>query len=302
MEKKLFLSVDLDTWCHCRWASGSEDSRWPDAKTAMVESYGCPDPGEGFADALDWTLDVFDEFSVRATFFILGEMAQLAPGLVRAIAARGHEIGLHGMHHVDNFRYDKEQFREMIQTSRALLQDVSGERVVGYRAANLIIDSEQMGVLEEEGFLYDSSVCPSRSFKGKYQNMGHAPGTPYHPDAADVSLRGCMSLVELPMSVFPVLKMPTCSGIMSRVVGCWWSRLGLALSLRSGYASYYFHPYEVATKDEIPANGFYQRLFCRRVGEYLRGGVRGMLERMSGRVDILCGRELAERFGERGDA
>ena len=165
---RLFLSVDLDSWVHCRWASGGPDSIWPDSLTGYREVYGQDRPGQDFVDNCQWVLAAFRRQDISATFFILGEIAALFPELVRQVRDAGHEVALHGMHHVDNSRYSRDEFRAMIRKSRGILQDILQQEVVGYRAANLILDSEQLVVLDDEGFLYDSSVCPTRRLLGKY--------------------------------------------------------------------------------------------------------------------------------------
>jgi polysaccharide deacetylase family protein (PEP-CTERM system associated) len=108
-------------------------------------------------------LDLLDEAGVRATFFVLGWVAEREPGLVRDIAARGHEVGSHGYSH--RFVYDQspDEFRSETVRTRKMLQDASGQPVLGYRAASFSIVRASLwalDILAEAGFGYDSSVFP----------------------------------------------------------------------------------------------------------------------------------------------
>jgi polysaccharide deacetylase family protein (PEP-CTERM system associated) len=101
--------------------------------------------------------------SVRATFFVLGEVAARHPGLVRRIAREGHEIGCHDYHHTLVSSRTPEVFRADVRRAKALLEDQGGQAVVGYRAPTFSIGRAQRwahGILAEEGFRYDSSVYP----------------------------------------------------------------------------------------------------------------------------------------------
>ena len=291
---RMFMSVDLDSWLHCRWATGGPDAIWPDSLTAYREVYGQDRPGADFHEGCEWVLDAFRRHDVSATFFILGEVATLFPDLVRRIRDEGYEVALHGMHHVDNTRYSVDEFRSMIRESRSLLEEILGHEVVGYRAANLILDSEQLAVLDDEGFLYDSSVCPTRRFFGKYGNMTGAPTAPYHPARNDLSRRGDLRIVELPHGTFPVINLPVSTGVMTRVLGAWWAYVGLARTLRRGYGLYYFHPYEVGPPINPPRDSRYIRLFLRNVGGSYQRSLEWLISRLLERAEFVQGRQLAE--------
>ncbi|GFE60828.1 XrtA system polysaccharide deacetylase [Geobacter sp. AOG2] len=108
-------------------------------------------------------LDMLDEFGVKATFFILGWVAERAPDIVKEIHRRGHEIACHGYGHQLVYAIGPDKFREDIAKSRSILENISGERVIGYRAPSYSITRKSMWALEilvEEGFEYDSSIFP----------------------------------------------------------------------------------------------------------------------------------------------
>jgi len=108
-------------------------------------------------------LDLLDEHSVRATFFVLGWVAERNPGLVREIQSRGHEVACHGYAHELIYEIGPVRFKEDLRRARTLLEDISGEAIKGYRAPSFSITKESLWALDiiiEEGFLYDSSIFP----------------------------------------------------------------------------------------------------------------------------------------------
>jgi len=108
-------------------------------------------------------LDLLDEFSVKATFFVLGWVAERRPGLVREIQRRKHEVACHGYGHELIFKIGPEKFRKDVRKSRLLLEDLTGGKIYGYRAPSYSITGKSLwalDILTEEGFVYDSSIFP----------------------------------------------------------------------------------------------------------------------------------------------
>ena len=122
---------------------------------------------QGFATRLgpsvDRVLQALAEHQASATFFVLGWVAQHEPDVVRRIAAAGHEIASHGMEHRMLQRLAPDEFRQDLLDSRSMLEDLSGQPVIGYRAPTFSVTHETawaLDVLAETGFRYDSSVFP----------------------------------------------------------------------------------------------------------------------------------------------
>jgi polysaccharide deacetylase family protein (PEP-CTERM system associated) len=108
-------------------------------------------------------LDALDEHGARGTFFTLGIVARRHPRLVRTIAERGHEIASHGWDHTLIDRLGPEGFRADVRSAKRALEACSGRAVVGYRAPNYSLRGDTpwaYTILEEEGYVYDSSVYP----------------------------------------------------------------------------------------------------------------------------------------------
>ncbi|MFN2108391.1 MAG: XrtA system polysaccharide deacetylase, partial [Anaerolineae bacterium] len=138
-------------------------------------------------------LALFEEHDVKATFFTLGWVAKRHPSLIRQIASAGHEVASHGWSHVRVTELDEREFREDLVRTKALLEDVSGVSVVGYRAPTYSIGEGNMWalrVIEETGHHYSSSIYPIRH---DLYGMPDAPRFNFVPE-------NCRSLVEVPVT------------------------------------------------------------------------------------------------------
>ena len=110
-------------------------------------------------------LDVLDQYQTKATFFVLGWVAERHRQLVREIVQRGHEVASHGYSHRRIYTQTPERFRQETRQSKCILEDIIDHPVIGYRAASYSITERSLWALEilvEEGFLYDSSIFPIR--------------------------------------------------------------------------------------------------------------------------------------------
>lgn len=136
-------------------------------------------------------LDILDEAASRshapgassplqsATFFCLGWVGERCPALIREIHSRGHEVACHGYDHQMITAMTPGEFRQDIRKAKAILEDITGRQVVGYRAPSYSITRKNLWALEilaEEGFLYDSSVFPVHH---DLYGMPDAPRTPF---------------------------------------------------------------------------------------------------------------------------
>jgi len=195
----------------------------------------------------DRLLDLFEEAGVSATFFVLGWIAERHPGLVRGIGERGHEIASHGYGHRLAYTQSSEEFRRETVRSKALLEDASGQAVVGYRAASFSIDSRNLwalDVLVETGFTFDSSLFPV-----VHDRYG-IPGAPRHPYR--VRTPGGNTLVEIPPSTlrFGRAVLPVAGGGYLRLYPLAFTRWAIErLNRREGMpAVVYVHPWETDTE------------------------------------------------------
>lgn len=134
-------------------------------------------------------LDMFDAASIKATFFVLGWVADKAPALIRDIARRGHEIACHGWSHQLVYRQERAVFREEAARCKALLEDLTGQPVLGYRAASYSITAKSMWALDDLidlGFQYDSSIFPVRHDRYGIPGAGREPGMVRAPSGREI--------------------------------------------------------------------------------------------------------------------
>ena len=111
------------------------------------------------------TLDLLDDFKTKATFFVLGWIAEQNPRLIREIVSRGHEVASRGFYHRSLRHLTPEEFREDLRKTNRVLEDAGGQKIIGYRSAeklNYEKDDWIFDILAEENFVYDASFLPSK--------------------------------------------------------------------------------------------------------------------------------------------
>jgi polysaccharide deacetylase family protein (PEP-CTERM system associated) len=225
------------------------------AMTVDVEDYFQVSAFEGHISRDDWDrlpcrvernvdriLGLFEEFGIQATFFTLGWVAQRYPRLVRRIVNQGHELASHGWSHVRVTEFDADAFRDDVTRTKALLEDLGGRSVNGYRAPSYSIGEGNLWalqVLEETGHRYSSSIYPIRH---DLYGMPSAPRFAFLPE-------GCESLLEVPVTTVQLggSKLPCGGGGYFRLFPYAYSRWALQRVNRQDRqpAVFYFHPWEI---------------------------------------------------------
>jgi polysaccharide deacetylase family protein (PEP-CTERM system associated) len=225
------------------------------AMTVDVEDYFQVSAFEGHIGRGDWErlpcrvegnvdriLALFAEFDIHATFFTLGWIAERYPEMVRRIVAGGHELASHGYAHVRVTELDEPGFRADVSRTRALLEDIGGVPVHGYRAPSYSIGRGNLWalrVLEETGHRYSSSIYPIHH---DLYGMPEAPRFAFRP-------AHCDSLVEVPVTTVAVAgrKLPCGGGGYFRLFPYAYSRWALRqVNRRDRQAAvFYFHPWEL---------------------------------------------------------
>jgi polysaccharide deacetylase family protein (PEP-CTERM system associated) len=225
---RLVLTVDVEEWFHvCGHPTYDAPERWDAFPSRVVP-------------ATERVLELLARTSSHATFFVLGWVARRHPGLVRRIAAAGHEIGCHGDLHRRASAMGREEFREDLRAARGALEAAAGVRVEANRAPEWSLRSTQsphLPTLVEEGFRIDSSLLA-------VPPIGDL-GNPLRPTLLRTAAG---DLLEVPPLVGTFFGQPAMLG------GGWTSRLSRESrvvaaaeeSLRRGVSPvFYLHPWEV---------------------------------------------------------
>jgi peptidoglycan-N-acetylglucosamine deacetylase len=168
MTTKNILTVDVEDWYHiCDLEHILPSSSWGRCESRVLVN-------------IEKILTLLNRFKVKATFFVLGYIAERSPEIVRMIYREGHEIASHGYGHVQVYKQNKAEFLRDLLRSKILIEEMMGEKIIGYRAPEWsICDGKRdsywaLDLLVQNGFLYDSSIAPLR-----FIGIPKAPTTPY---------------------------------------------------------------------------------------------------------------------------
>jgi polysaccharide deacetylase family protein (PEP-CTERM system associated) len=223
------LTIDVEDYYH---VSGFEHcvsrARWNDYPPRV-------------GDSTRRVLDRLAEAGVRATFFVLGWVAERQPELVRAIHAAGHEIGCHSYAHRLIYEQTPHEFRADLRQARLVLEDIIGEKITTYRAPSFSITEQSLWALDillEEGFLFDSSIYPTH-----HDRYGIA-GAPLEPHTIE---RSGGVIWEFPPPVWRLMKypLPVGGGGYFRLYPYAATRRGLrAINAAGRPFAVYLHPWE----------------------------------------------------------
>ncbi|HGE70322.1 TPA: DUF3473 domain-containing protein [Candidatus Poribacteria bacterium] len=160
---KNILTIDLEDWYQ-----GIElaPSAWDSCESRIEHSVGK-------------LLELLDESGTKATFFVLGYVAENCPHLVREVSSQGHEIGTHGYSHQLIYKINPSEFSSDIKKSLCILEDITGKAVKGHRAPYFSITNKSLWALDilvENGIHYDSSIFPINNYR---YGIPDAPRHPY---------------------------------------------------------------------------------------------------------------------------
>ena len=186
-------------------------------------------------------LDILDNHYTKATFFIVGWIAEKHPELVKEINERGHEVGCHSYKHQRITTLSRDSFRKDTKKSKDILENIIGRKVLGYRAPSYTITKNTLwalDILAELGFQYDSSIFPI--YHDTY-GIPDAPRFTYKHDGLD--------LTEYPISTALILgrKVPVAGGGYFRLFPYWFTKMALK-SINDKEKQpfvFYLHPWEI---------------------------------------------------------
>jgi len=225
-----FLTFDVEEWYESEFIQ--ETGYKPDNKLSTQ-----------LHEQTDIFLRFCNRWGVKATCFVTGEVCRKHPQEVRALYESGHEIASHSNDHTLIYNKSAESFRQDLETSISLINDITGSRVLGFRAPCLSVNKEVSSwfyeILEEEGIIYSSSVYPAKNFL-----YGYPEANP------DIHLVPKRRIVEIPQQLLNlgITKIGFAGGAYLRLLPGWLVNKLISTKNEMGKPVYiYVHPWELVT-------------------------------------------------------
>lgn len=229
------------------------------AFTIDLEYWWCNEYLKGFSferkddqivESTNLLLNLLEKNNIRATFFVLGELAEQHPDLVTKIYNEGHEIASHGYSHTRLSELGKKGFEDEISRSIKILQKITGEKPRGFRSPSFSLDNKTnwaFDIMEKYNFHYDSSIFPVNA--GLY-GAPNAPLTIYKPSKEDVTKEDPNGkITEFPLSLINHfnLKIPISGGFYLRTLPKWYLKHAIKKVSKERPFILYIHPREINT-------------------------------------------------------
>lgn len=223
-----FITIDVEDWFHILNANIPKKKDW-ETLPSIVEK------------GTYKILEILEKSNNKATFFVLGWVAEKYPKLIRDISNLGHEIASHGYYHEELYKISEERWKEDVLKSKYILEDITGKEVIGYRAPGFSSSNyiETIKKLLDLGFKYDSSLFPTKRETGGDNKFDSRPF---------YLIQKGLKIYEFPVSVYK-------KGVFSIPLGGGYSRITPIPLLRyvikkvknsnNGYFLFYLHPREV---------------------------------------------------------
>lgn len=224
------LVIDLENW-HC---------------IELLRNRLLANPIDQIPESVQPILDLLDKYSVKATFAVLGSVAEQHSLLIEEIYNSGHEIASHAWSHKTLHELGRAAFEEEIKKSVNLLESITGEQPIGFRAPSFSIDNSTkwaFEVLEKYGFIYDASVFP---IKTRLYGVPDAPLYIYRPAKEDITKEDSNgAIIEFPMTVLKLGKnIPIAGGFYLRFFPTRFLKYGIQEVNKNRPAIIYIHPWE----------------------------------------------------------
>lgn len=221
------LSIDLEYW----WCNEFLTDYLPEKRD------------DQFPESVIPLLELLDKYKIKATFFVLGAVAERHPDLIEEIYNNGHEIACHSYSHTTLYKLGKEGFEKEIIKS---LELIGKYNPIGFRAPSFSINNETkwaFDILEKHGFKYDSSIFP---IKTMLYGVPNAPLNIYRPSKRDISKHDPNGkIIEFPLTVINIgMNIPIAGGFYLRALPLWFLKWGIKKVNKSRQAILYIHPWE----------------------------------------------------------
>ncbi|TAL62392.1 MAG: DUF3473 domain-containing protein [Bacteroidetes bacterium] len=253
---KIALSFDVEDWYHTPAITGSSFSFYRSVDDFFENwkgEYDC------LSDGFHYLIDLLKKHDVRATFFIVADVMDRYPEVVRALKNSNHEIACHSLHHTSAIdAKTKKPFQAMDVWEKELIlakqkiETVFGMKATGYRAPNAYFGKWMVKLLERNGFLYDSSIAYNSMYNKTDVSLKNVPSVPYRMNAGDLSnVNADSTIVELPWSYLKTgpFYLPGGGAFFYRALGNSYFNILLSQCLKMGDTMFYIHPLDFSNTD-----------------------------------------------------
>ncbi len=230
-------------------------------------------------------LEVYECYNIKSTFFYTGNIARKFPEVVKMIIAHGHEVACHGNSHEVSRGFDilslEDQIHDLTEAKK-ILEDISGQEVISFRAPALRVNKHTPIALSETGFKIDSSVASQRldmmfSFGSlKKMNWITSPRLPYYTHPGNLWKKGSGDIMEVPISAFAVPYIGTFMRVAPGVTRLLRSMLDKEQLINKKPVVFLIHPNELI--DEVLLEKNFKRRSGNYVGYFLKDKIRRQIK------------------------
>ena len=227
-----FLTFDIEEWFHANY-KGLDGLRF-DSKGTNLERN------------VEQILQICTKYAVQATFFILGDVAKEKPYIVKKIYSAGHEVASHGSSHKEVSKMSPKEFEEDLHRSIGILEQITGEKVFGFRAPSWSVDKNSLKWfyegLAKEGLRYSSSVFPA---KHPLFGIMDFPKEPSYPNN--------FGIMEIPQAIIDIFgfKSGYAGGAFLRLFPNWFIKRNIKKANGKDQPVFlYLHPREIDPREK----------------------------------------------------
>lgn len=236
------LTIDVEDWFHLIGAGLDYQFSYPIPKVNDWDSFQ-----QRVCESTSWILDLLDQHKTKATFFVLGWVADRHPKLIKKISERGHEIASHGFWHRVLTAQSPVEFRDDVRLADRAIADITGVKPRGFRASSASITNWALDILAEEGYLYDSSYYPAtyHDVYGKLTDVDDTKSVEKHHSG--------LWLVKFSSLKLGNYMLPWSGGGYFRLLPYFIFKNGIYRILsQTGLYNFYIHPWEIDQEAPTP--------------------------------------------------
>lgn len=257
------LSFDVEDWYHTPLVSGASFSKYAHLDDFMATALEEQKQIDRISEETIRILEILDQHQIKATFFLVADVAQRYTKITDALRKTDHEIGCHSLTHYTGIHtktkeeiQDRSQWKKDQKKARDVLENIFQKEVIGYRAPGAWLANWMIPALIELGFQYDSSVAFNSLYNKTNVKLRNIPPHPYFINAEKLNADPPVTtMMELPWSYLSLpggINLPVGGAYFFRLLGHRYFSFAMKRALKKGDTMFYMHPYDIARGD-IPA-------------------------------------------------